>query len=208
MTSKTYKSLCFIGPTAVATTNGLIPIRDVKKGDLVYTLDGTARPVLTVGSRVYSGDMVKIYCGGRAVCCTLEHPFFAAYINKIDVDGMYRFPRKVKNAVKLSLKDYLLIPWNLLLSYSDSTELRHTYAKIKDKDFSSNKAGALTAYAQKRDIKAVGCREGVARRIDRVRLLEARNIPVYNLEVEDRHTYTAEFFAVSGCVNPNIHDMT
>jgi len=205
--SSIYKSLCFIGSTYISTVEGLIPIKQVKKGNEVHTLDGSSREVLAVGVRRYSGGMVKIYCAGRVICCTLEHPFFAATVDKLDVNGMYRFPYKVKNAVKLNTKDYLLSPWSLLLSYSNSKELKHTYAKIKSQDFSSNKAGALTAYAQKRDIKAIGCKEGVARKVDKIRLIEVKDVEVYNLEVEDRHTYVAEFFAVAGCVNPEIHEL-
>lgn len=71
---------CF-PPTAPVLTQGFLykPIRDIKKGDLVFTHTGQLKRVTEVMRRLWQGKMRQITISGdyRPIVCTREHPIWA-----------------------------------------------------------------------------------------------------------------------------------
>lgn len=70
---------CFSRKTPIRTSKGLKPIKDVQIGDLVLTHTGKYQPVVDVMSRMYNGQMVRLYYGRRgnnttSIAATSEHP--------------------------------------------------------------------------------------------------------------------------------------
>ena len=73
----TYSSPCFVAGTLVNTKRGMIPIEEVKVGDMVLTHKNRYQKVLRVGHKP-SSDLYEIK--GMAfdkIVCTGNHPFYA-----------------------------------------------------------------------------------------------------------------------------------
>ena len=69
-----YGALCFTGDTEVVTDRGLIPIKDIKVGDLVFTHKGRLKKVIDIGSRSVN-KLLKLHVGTQDIYCTEDHPF-------------------------------------------------------------------------------------------------------------------------------------
>lgn len=67
---------CFPKGQYVMTSRGMVDIKDVNVGDLVYTHSGRFRQVLETMSREYKGDLIRIksYGSSEDVLCTPNHP--------------------------------------------------------------------------------------------------------------------------------------
>lgn len=85
----TWSSPCFVAGTLILTDQGYKPIEEVKVGDKVLTHTNSFKSVVSVGKRLYHGNMVKIYgMGTDVIYCTEEHPFY--------VRRMFRKGHKMK----------------------------------------------------------------------------------------------------------------
>jgi len=91
--------LCFIEGTLVTTDRGVIPIEDIKIGDLVLTHKGRYREVTKVGNR-YVDTLFKVKATGKpTVVCSENHPFysFTKYIDsRRGNTSQYKDPAWVK----------------------------------------------------------------------------------------------------------------
>ena len=69
-----WENVCFDGNTLVTTKNGLIPIKNVKAGMFVRTVDGSYQKVL---KNIATPDkpVIKIAFQGGEIICTPNHPF-------------------------------------------------------------------------------------------------------------------------------------
>lgn len=73
------RDLCFVGSTLVLTDKGYTQIKDIQKGDLVYTQQGNLKKVLATS--VHEADiLVDIHttCIPGQMTCTQNHPIYAA----------------------------------------------------------------------------------------------------------------------------------
>ena len=70
---------CFPGDTRIMTSRGLIPIREVRVGDMVISHTGEPRRVKHVFKRQYSGPLIvlKITHSSKTISLTPEHPILA-----------------------------------------------------------------------------------------------------------------------------------
>lgn len=68
--------MCFPAGTGVLASTGLVPIEDIKIGDLVVSHSGRLRSVYATNSRHYTGDLIRIKSYGTSedILCTPEHP--------------------------------------------------------------------------------------------------------------------------------------
>ena len=112
---------CF-PPTTPVLTQGFLykPIRDIKKGDLVFTHTGQLKRVTEVMRRLWQGKMRQITISGdyRPIVCTREHPIWAikrlvAPISKKKIlgkrkDGIPQF----YPACELEKGDWVGMPFN------------------------------------------------------------------------------------------------
>lgn len=75
-----FQAVCLVPSTPIITERGVIPISEVKQGDLVLTHRGRFRRVLHTSSRFYSGTLVKITpkYTNLAISLTPEHPISVA----------------------------------------------------------------------------------------------------------------------------------
>lgn len=81
---------CFPAGVPVTTSRGLVPIEEIREGDLVLTHKGRFRKVTGLETRPYSGDLVEVKPSGMAaVPMTVEHPVWAA-TSKFLRDGTNR----------------------------------------------------------------------------------------------------------------------
>lgn len=76
-------SPCFPAGALVMRDDGLVPIEDVRVGDLVVTHDGRLRPVTAAGSHV-AGSTVIVEGAFGDIECTPNHPFWS--IGDSDMD--------------------------------------------------------------------------------------------------------------------------
>lgn len=68
-------SNCFTGDTEVLTENGLVPIKDIKIGDKVFTHLGRLKEVVA-NSKREPDKLLKLKIGTEEIKCTEEHPFY------------------------------------------------------------------------------------------------------------------------------------
>lgn len=74
---------CFVAGTLILTHDGYKPIEEVKVGDYVLTHTNQFKRVTAVGSKSYSGTMVKLWgMGTDIIYCTEEHPFYVRRMYK------------------------------------------------------------------------------------------------------------------------------
>ena len=68
---------CFTGDTLITTVNGEKPIKDIKVGDTVSTLEGNRRVLSTHKKTVKTSDLIKVCLkNGSSIVCTKDHLFF------------------------------------------------------------------------------------------------------------------------------------
>jgi beta-1,4-mannosyl-glycoprotein beta-1,4-N-acetylglucosaminyltransferase len=69
---------CFLGHQKVETDHGMVPIRDIKIGDLVKTHLGRFKPVTNVFKTPYKQGSPLLYVktANSTIKCTPEHPFY------------------------------------------------------------------------------------------------------------------------------------
>lgn len=71
---------CFAAGTLVATKNGLVPIEDIKPGDMVWATDEeTGETALKEVVRLFqneTNEWVHITANGEEITCTPTHPFY------------------------------------------------------------------------------------------------------------------------------------
>jgi len=68
---------CFPAGVCVYTKTGVVPIEDIKTGDVVLTHKLRWRKVVGVSKREYCGGITTIQSGGRSVTATSNHPFLS-----------------------------------------------------------------------------------------------------------------------------------
>ena len=72
---------CFIAGTLVATKNGLVPIEDIKPGDLVWATDeNTGETSLKEVKQLFrntTDEWIHLTANGEEIVCTPEHPFYS-----------------------------------------------------------------------------------------------------------------------------------
>jgi intein/homing endonuclease len=94
---------CFPGWTLVETSKGELPIKKIKKGDLVKTHTGKYKKVRNILKRYYKqrSPLIEVSTNFNKIKCTPEHPFFVE-----------RSGKKIWiNANKIKLSDKLLYPY-------------------------------------------------------------------------------------------------
>lgn len=72
---------CFVKDTPVLTLNGLIPIQDIKVGDLVYTHTGKLRRVTETSSH-FATNVVDLKVANTHIGCTDDHRFYTCKVNR------------------------------------------------------------------------------------------------------------------------------
>jgi len=102
-----FKLCCFVKGTPIRTIDGLVPIEDIKVGDLVLsynekTKEFEYKPVANIFSGIKS-DIVKIKIEGeKLLTTTTEHPF---YVKKKDGDGEWLTAAELKKGYKVLRPD-------------------------------------------------------------------------------------------------------
>lgn len=87
------ESLCLAGDTLVQTVDGNRPIKDIKVGDLVFTMNETTMKqeidrVVKAGKTFESAKVMRItFDTGQSVVCTPNHPFAKRVVNQDAVTG-------------------------------------------------------------------------------------------------------------------------
>jgi PBSX family phage terminase large subunit len=66
---------CFVAGAMVSTSNGQVPIEQVKEGDLVLTPIGYKRVLKTF---IHEAEVIEYNILGKRITCTPEHKFFTA----------------------------------------------------------------------------------------------------------------------------------
>ena len=175
---------CFPGSTLISTREGSKPIEKIQIGDFVLTHLGNYQEVESVHSRDYTGELLMIEprYGRDYLTCTPNHPLFAKrkrYRQGDERDTQpFCYPEWIP-AQELKAGDLLLEPGR-----RESTELKKTYPKPK------HDADGATGYADN---------YGVWIPIKRIHKTVPVSCKVYNLEVKQDCSYTANGFAVHNC---------
>ena len=193
---------CFTGNTYIETKSGRKRIKQVIEGELVLTDSGRYKKVAKVFTRDYDGEYIAIRYGRKNRCdqcvtCTEEHPIKVMRDNKISF-----VPAK-----EIKLTDYVFtragkcklcgvpIPyWGNMCKNCNPMNAKETRDKLSETriDTSPGKIQPRSDYLPY-DENFV---------LVRVVALEKKKIKtkkVYNLEVEEDHTYVAGSICVHNC---------
>lgn len=176
-------SNCFKEGMKVITRRGLINIEDIQIGDFVITEDGSWQMVNNVMSRDYEGDIFKISGASLYdnIYCTPNHQFLTQE-GWIRADRLsWKMPHRLKTPNLIFEKKYEDIDLYNVISKDDETEIRDKNGKIK----------LYSNYIK----------------IDSIEILENQSCKVYNLSVENVHSYTVNGVIVHNCyVIPEVED--
>jgi len=74
-----YHGYCLDGESLVLTSLGLVPIKNVDVGDLVFTHKGRWRKVIGTSVRNFHGMMIRIVNDGFVTLATQNHPFLSGW---------------------------------------------------------------------------------------------------------------------------------
>ena len=183
---------CFPAGTPILLADGTErAIEKVEVGQPVITHTGDIKPVTKVYRRPYSGEMYAINIQGwqDSLTMTAEHP--VAVIPNVHKHAEYG---AFEAGEIIWIKAEELEPGNFVLTpygHRDGKEQSSIeYSKILEESvFAIN---SLAAHYEPTEY-------GLACRIASITIEDAEEIPVYNLEVEDDHTYIANGIAVHNC---------
>lgn len=84
-----YVNQCFIGETKIYTDKGLIPIKDLKVGDYVYTNDGSLQNILKIYNDQYNNNVLDLkimHNFEQPTSVTPEHPFYVIKNQELETD--------------------------------------------------------------------------------------------------------------------------
>lgn len=107
-----YGSLCFTGDTLVLTENGLIPIKEIKVGDKVFTHKGKLKEV-EFTSNHYEKNLIEAKIGTEIIKCTKNHPFYILdKENKVVWKDLTKVLGKTEYTLtpQLQLEEYTVLP--------------------------------------------------------------------------------------------------
>ena len=132
-TYKTITNACFTGDTDILTNKGIINIKDIKIGDIVYslnpkTLKTELKPVTAIYKRHYIGNMFKILSNRIDFIVTPNHKFL---VSKNDEKNNYKFI-KTNN---LNLHTRWTIPRNTKIEGIKQKYIRIGKQKYNTNDF-------------------------------------------------------------------------
>jgi glycosyltransferase involved in cell wall biosynthesis len=195
---------CFVGGTPVLTLNGYRPIESIMQDDMVISAQGNLRKVVAVSKREYKGAMVNILSTRNQIgpICTSNHKFLA-------LDPATRKPT-YKEVGTLSPGDMLLSPVpagpGLIMRSStqdlcEALDIQDTYVK---KRYDTVVEPLRDGYNVKRrdgSVPHIFCdgKEHIVSVVEKVLQTDSSGVIVYNIEVEEDHSYVACGYGVKNC---------
>lgn len=166
-------SPCFVEITRIITKEGLKYIEDIKVGDYVLTHKNRFRKVLKIGNTIK--DTVSVHAHGYYAECTKEHPYYVRTRTNASLYNNTSVPKLTEPewipVERLTADSFVGIP----TKYS---ELHPQYTVLEDNILED---GFLTWYR---------CTNVNPSR---------KQQKVYNLEVEEDNSYTADGAVVHNC---------
>jgi DNA (cytosine-5)-methyltransferase 1 len=220
---------CFPGDQLILTQGGIKKIRDIKTGELVITHKGRFCRVTEKTERDYSGDLllIKTALNNIPVQTTPEHPFWtvkqpdkcsqktrlAKYIHPAFLPREWIKAESLKSnkhyiVLKLPPKNFYKVDVSPLSKGKKLTFSREKDARAVWLTALSCQIPAFISYSGRGyTVSVVSRRKGgdffftdgeVILRIKSVQKIQFTG-KVYNLEVEDDHSYTMAFATVHNC---------
>lgn len=175
---------CFPAGTMISTDNGEVPIENIKKGMKVLTHDLTFKTVTETMKRT-SNELVVITIAGQAdpIVATPEHPFLTTVLKAEDFESHAK------------------------ANFTDGLTENTFWSEIKDL-----KSGDFIAVNPNRVMNVTDETYLERDGFTFVRVLhvetnhKADNVRVYNMDVEDNHTYVASNAIVHNCFIIQVQD--
>lgn len=198
-----FYNACFAAGTPVRRQDGYRAIESIHPGDIVLSAKGNFKKVLARSERDYAGDVLEITTNRttKGVMCTPEHPF-----QKLDGDGVLSFVA----AESLSPGDIILTPHvrpgdgaipELAMSECDAYDIQERLIDRKE-NCQINWDGICYTVTRKPGQVPYFIRDGVmyiASVVENVNRIKDAAMKVYNIEVEEDHTYVVAGMGVHNC---------
>lgn len=173
---------CFVAGTKVRTDKGYVPIEDVQEGDMVLTHKSRYRRVLAVGKHEGADTVIVKGCGGYGpIECTPEHPFLSRDVTETRIsERETRIHAGKEDWVEAAAMSgrWWFVPW----------------APDAD-DFEKALPASMDYHGVKRDGDVMLGWWGTCTEVSD----SGRKTTVYNMEVEEDNSYTANGIAVHNC---------
>lgn len=194
---------CFPADTPVVTPNGVKNIQDICEGDTIIAGSGRSKKVLKTMNRQYSGTMycLKVQGMQEPVSMTAEHPVKVLHSDVAEALVSHRpkpsgardeyirqiteYRKQAREAIEsasfveahdISVADYVLIPRNPPHLFADIFRAAEYVRRGADDSFV---VGYIGNYMCVRILDIVE--------------EQVEDVTVYNIEVEDEHTYCVPF---------------
>ncbi len=104
---------CLSGDTRVYTARGLVPIREIEPGDIVFSFDEEENRIIAAKVRATAEkgerDVFEVKVGTRRIKATANHPFLALTYTKADDRQRGRYTREWKYLQDLSVGDLVAV---------------------------------------------------------------------------------------------------
>ena len=182
---------CFVAGTGVTTDHGVVPIENIQVGDRVLTASGRYETVVRTMVRLYKGPMVslKVLGLGEPVSMTADHP--VQLLSR--ADHMYHYYRLHKGRETRADYERAL---QASVAFKDADTLqKHDYVRIPERK-PEDRQGISKNMLIGNDLFM---------QVSKVTKYEqTEEIPVYNLEVSNDHTFCVPF-VVHNCDAWNGH---
>ena len=188
--------MCFPPGTKITKDNGTqVNIEDIQVGDLVFTAECNVKKVTRVMSRLETKKLYSLLVlGHRHLWATEEHPILTKRgyikISELNIEDLVAVP-KLKNSAYIWEHSF---PQPINLTYSTNADtMRASYFT-----FASNKFTRTKSFTEEDITDGIKDDKYWWRPISSIGVRHYRGI-VYNLEVEDDHSYIAEGIGVHNC---------
>ena len=204
---------CFVPGTFVSTDQGRRTIESLFQGGTptdhsevhrvenqsALTHRGRWRRILNAFEHLYSGRMIELrLVGFESIECTPDHGVYASVaggpVQKVRADSLKTFDRLVVPRPK-SVDDQRLMPRRVEVFNRIETLLQEVET--------ASPSGATLVRQNARAMEQMFTRDWVFVPIREIRT-KLYVGPVYNIEVEQDHSYTANSMAVANCQNADI----
>lgn len=193
---------CFHGSERVTMENGKqIPIASVRVGDKVLTHTGEARKVLECHRNLYDGWFARIETHGsdQPLDCTAYHPVWCRRLIRREGESTVLSQAHWVPAKEIRTGDFICVP------YAVQAAAPSVQGSVIEESRSADTVSGGTVAIRSRMVAIQGVRSfrddfGYMLQVSHVSPWKGRTGDVYNLEVEEEHSFCVNGFAVHNCV--------
>lgn len=197
---------CFLADAPVMMADGRTKrIADVTTADQVITHTGDCRQVVGKHRNRYRGDFNCIRCYGLSgeFCSTSYHPVWCRRMERVDGDNVVLSPAHWVAAHEVREGDFVSVPYEVSRFLGHDLDPHSTSMAGRARELESPVRDTVVRSRQVvvQDVKMFRDTHGYMLRVSsNISHATTTPVEVFNLEVEEEHSYVVSGLAVHNCV--------